>query len=134
LHAQEDNLSSVAFRLFSETMYRKHPYRFDVLGTQASVGGFSQKMLRDAYGRWFPLGDMTLAMVGDIDPARALEKATALFGAEGGGRAQAPRLPREAEIKNGPIEVYRYLSKQQSHMVVGFPGTTIDDPDRYALE
>jgi zinc protease len=134
LHAQEDNLSSVAFRLFAETMYKKHPYRFDVLGTATSVEGFTQKLLRDSYQRWFPLGDMTLAMVGDVDPVRALEKATALFGAEGGGRVQAPRLPREAEIKNGPLEVYRFLSKQQSHMVVGFPGTTIDHPDRFALE
>jgi zinc protease len=134
LHAQEDNLSSVVFRLFSETMYRKHPYRFDVLGTKTSVGRFTSKMLRDGYQRWFPLGAMTLAIVGDVDPVHALEKATALFGAEGSGRAPTPRLPRERPIKGGPIAVHRHLTRQQSHMVVGFPGTTIDDPDRYGLE
>jgi zinc protease len=134
LHAQEDNLSSVVFRLFSETLYHKHPYRFDVLGTKTSVGRFTPKLLRDGYHRWFPLGAMTLAIVGDVDPVHALEKATALFGAEGGGRAPAPRLPRERQIKGGPIMVYRHLTRQQSHMVVGFPGTTIDDPDRFGLE
>ena len=134
LHSQEDNLSSVAFRLFAESLYKKHPYRFDVLGTAASVSGFSQKMLRDAYGRWFPLADMTLAIVGDVDPARAVEKATALFGAEGTKHAAAPKVTVEPPPKGGPIEVVKYLSRQQSHIVIGFPGATIDDPDRYALE
>jgi zinc protease len=135
LHAQEDNLSSVAFRLFAENLYRKHPYRFDVLGTPTSVGSLSQRMLRDYYHRWFPIGGMTLAIVGDVDPARALEKAAALFGAEGGEKAPVPRVPRDDLVRRkGTIEVYKFLSRQQSHMVVGFPGTTIDDPDRFALE
>jgi zinc protease len=30
--------------------------------------------------------------------------------------------------------VYRYLDRRQAHLVIGFPGTTLDDPDRYALE
>jgi zinc protease len=134
LHAQEDNLSSVAFRLFAENLYKKHPYRFDVLGTPGSVGGFTQKVLRDTHARWFPLGDMTLAIVGDVDPARALEKATALFGAEGSAHAAPPKLSRETGARGGPTLVYKFLSRQQSHMVVGFPGTTIDDPDRFPLE
>src|SRR5262249_8532869 len=137
LHAQEDNLSSVTFRLFAEALYKKHPYRFDVLGTATSVAGFNQKLLHDTYNRWFPLADMTLASVGDVDPARAVEKATALFGAEGTQHAPAPKVSVEmpASTKGGgPISVFKYLTRQQSHMVVGFPGTTIDDPDRYALE
>jgi zinc protease len=134
LRTQEDNLSTVAFRLFSEALYKRHPYRMDVLGTAASVRGFSQRMLRDAYRRWFPLADMALAIVGDVDPARAVEKATALFGAEGTQPAAAPRVPREPARRVGAVNVVRHLSRQQSHMVVGFPGTTIGDPDRFALE
>src|SRR5262249_9432325 len=136
LHAQEDNLSSVTFRLFSEALYKKHPYRFDVLGTATSVAGFSQKVLRDTYKRWFPLADMTLAIVGDVDPARAVEKATALFGAEGTQHAPAPKVSVEmpsANKGNGPISVYKYLTRQQSHMVIVFPGPPIDAPDRDAL-
>jgi zinc protease len=30
--------------------------------------------------------------------------------------------------------VFRFRARQQAHMVVGFPGTTLDDPDRFALE
>ena len=138
LRAQDDNLTSVAFRLFAETMYKKHPYRFDGLGTQASVAGFSRRMLADWYARNLPLGDMTLAVVGDVDPARFIEKATGLFGGpDAGHRADgAARVAPEdfAGRAAGTVEVFRFMPRQQAHMVVGFPGTTVDDPDRYALE
>ena len=37
LRSREDNPAGVAFLLFGETLYRSHPYRFDMLGTEASV-------------------------------------------------------------------------------------------------
>src|SRR5262249_56039485 len=33
-----------------------------------------------------------------------------------------------------PLRVFRYLTKQQAHIVIGFPGTTVADPDRFPLE
>src|SRR5207248_3157549 len=80
LHAQEDSLSGVVFRLFAETLYPNHPYRFDILGTPASVAGFDRTMLKDYYARHFPLADVTIAVVGDIDPGRVIDKMTARFG------------------------------------------------------
>jgi zinc protease len=139
LHAQEDNLSSVTFRLFAETLYQKHPYRFDMLGSATSVAGLTPDVLRDYYARHMPLGDLTIAIVGDVEPAHAIEKAAALFGGENGVEKRAPAPPKVAREDlwarpKGTVEVFKFLSRQQSHMVVGFPGTTIDDPDRYALE
>src|SRR5437899_12245992 len=37
LHAREDNPAGVAFLLFAETMYRRHPYRLARLGTAARL-------------------------------------------------------------------------------------------------
>jgi zinc protease len=31
-------------------------------------------------------------------------------------------------------EVYRFLDRAQSHLVIGFPGATVSSPDRFALE
>lgn len=135
IHAQEDNLSVAVMRLFSETMYRKHPYRLDPLGTPASVGGFTRDKVRDHFSRYYPLGGLTLSVVGDVDPARVVEKATGLLGGEA-PRRPPPRPPREnvAARPRGPTEVFRFRSRQQAHMVIGFPGTTLDDPDHFALE
>src|SRR5262249_8865497 len=135
IRAQEDNLSIAVMRLFSETMYKKHPYRLDPLGTPASVGGFTRDKLRDHYTRYYPLGGLTLAVVGGVDPRRLVAKGTGLFGGEA-PRRPPPRPPREdvAARPRGPTEVFRFRARQQAHMVVGFPGTTLDDPDHFALE
>src|SRR5262249_37896333 len=134
IRAQEDNLSIAVMRLFSETMYKKHPYRLDPLGTPASVAGLTRAKVADHYARYYPLAGLTLSIVGDVDPTRVIDKATGLFGEEAGARPPA-RPPRDdAARAKGPAEVFRFRARQQAHMVVGFPGTTLDDPDRFALE
>src|SRR5207253_1941462 len=40
LRSRDDNPAGVAFLLFAETLYQKHPYRLDTLGTEASVSRF----------------------------------------------------------------------------------------------
>jgi zinc protease len=33
-----------------------------------------------------------------------------------------------------PDQVFKFLAKEQAHLVIGFGGTTFDDPDRFPLE
>src|SRR6185369_13258225 len=35
---------------------------------------------------------------------------------------------------DGPKELYRALDRAQAHLVLGFPGATVDAKDRFALE
>jgi zinc protease len=133
LSAQEDNLTSVVFRLFAETLYRKHPYRLDVLGTQKSVGAMTRRRLVDYYRRHYAAGGMTLAVVGDVDMGRTLAKVAELFESAPAAESSPPPVPPESSPAAGQ-RVFRFLTKQQSHLVVGFPGTTLADPDRFPLE
>jgi len=140
LHAQEDNLSAVVFRAFSEELYRKHPYRMDVLGTKDTVSEMTPRRLAEYYRKYYPPGDMVLSVVGDVDPTAFVAKANALFdlsdlAPRGKGRRKSPPVPVEpARSASGPVEVLRHLPKQQAHLVVGFPGTTVAAADRYPLE
>jgi zinc protease len=135
IQAQEDNLSGVAFRLFNQAFFKRHPYRLDALGTTASVSGLTRRRLVEFYRRHVAPETMTLAVVGDVDPQRVKAKVRALFG--GGGRPAQPapevatEPPRPA---GGPEQVFKFLNRQQAHIVVGFPGTTVKHPDRFALE
>jgi zinc protease len=137
IQAQEDNLSQVVFRLFQEAFYRRHPYRLDQLGTPASVGGITRRRLVEYYRRHFTPDRMTLAIVGDVDPERVNAKVRALFG---GRASDSPPPPPEIAAEPprdpaaGPEQVFKFLNKQQTHLVIGFPGSTVTHPDRYALE
>jgi zinc protease len=140
IRTQADNISSEAFRLFQQTLYKKHPYRMDVLGTAESVSGLTRKKLVDYYKRHMAPEQMTLAIVGDIDPDAVVKKARALFGAPGqkagkaGAAPDAPALPWDAKNPVPKQQVFKFQNKQQAHVVYGFPGTTIVDPDRFPLE
>jgi zinc protease len=134
IRTQEDNVSAAAFRLFAQALYRRHPYRLDALGTAESVAALSRRRIVDYYGRHVRPSGMTLAIVGDIDPEAAVKKTRALFGAAlEVPEAEAAPPPVEAGLSS-PVEVVRFLNKQQAHLVYGFSGTTVAHPDRFALE
>ena len=136
IRTRDDNVSSEAFRLFQKALFPKHPYRLDVIGTTESVTSLTRRRVVDHYRQAFPLDRLVISIVGDIDPETVVERARALFGAEPApAPTAAPALklepPRPPET---PISVERKRQKQQGHIVYGFLGTTLNDPDRYPLE
>jgi zinc protease len=137
IRSQEDNVSAEAFRLFSQTLFKKHPYRLDVLGTAASISGMTRRRMVDYYKRHVMPEQMTFAIVGDVDPQAVLLKARQLFAErpEKSGRAfPPPPEPLTDPPPSAPAQVFRFQNKQQAHVVYGFPGTTVNDPDRFPLE
>lgn len=133
--AQGDNPSQVAFRLFSEALYGDHPYARDVLGTPRSIGKLSRDDLATFYRAQYPVGNLTLVIVGDVDIDDALARIKKRFSGKV-PRAMPPRVAAPAFDNRSPAdrEVYAYLERAQAHLVVGFPGATVDAPDRFALE
>jgi len=133
--AQADNPSQVAYRLFSETLYGAHPYARDVLGT-AAIAKLSRADLLAFYRERYPVSGLVLAVVGDVDVDDVIARV----------RARFDRVPKvKPTIVSVPVpafdgrsatdrEVYRYLDRAQAQLVIGFPGATIDAPDRFALE
>ena len=139
--AQRASPSQAAFRLFSEALYGGHPYARDVLGTADSVAGLTRAELARFYRARYPVAGLTLAIVGDIELDDVVAAVTRRFGgvARGEPAASDPApdpavtaLPGERSASER--EVYRYLDRAQAHLVVGFPGATVDAPDRFALE
>lgn len=132
---KEDNLSGVAFELFGRLLYRHHPYRLDTLGTRETVSKMTHESVLAAYRERFTADRMVLAVVGDVDPQRVAELAEDAFNDL--PKAGAPMTPPAfvPETPSTTIQVARQArDKEQAHLVLGFPGTTLGHPDRYALE
>ncbi len=77
---------------------------------------------------------MVLAIIGDVNRAEVLERARTLFGAAGEGAAAVARRCRARRRPRERRRVHRTLARAQAHVVLGFQGLTLFDPDRYALE
>ncbi len=133
IRAQEDNLGQVAFRLFHSGMWKKHPYRLDPLGTSDSVAGFTRRKLLQHFRRHYAIKNLTLAVVGDVEPNRVIARVATLF--SGASEAGVPQPEVAAEPPSeGPSQVLKFLAKEQAHVVLGFPGVTFANPDRFSLE
>ncbi len=134
--ANGDNPTQVAFRVFSEALYANHPYHRDALGTERTIGSLDRTKLTAFYRDRYPISALTLAIVGDIDVDDVVARVTKRFGAV---KKTAPTLPTVEPLKldgrsAGEREVYRFLDRAQAHLVIGYPGATIDAKDRFALE
>jgi zinc protease len=133
IRAQEDNLGHVAFRLFQSTLWQKHPYRLDMLGSATSVASLTRRRLVDHYRRFYGISGLTIAVVGDVDTERLVAKVESLFGDAPAETVEALPVAPEPQ-RDQPAEVFQFLAKEQAHVVLGYPGTTLRDRDRFALE
>lgn len=134
--AQRDNPTHAAFRLFREALYGSHPYHRDGLGTPNSIKRLTAAHVADFFRTHHPVAALTLAIVGDVDIDEALAHASHRFGrikarATPPVAALAPAFDRRPASER---EVCSFLDRSQAHLVIGYPGATIDASDRFALE
>jgi zinc protease len=131
---REDNLQAKSFEIFGKALYGKHPYRFPSLGTRATVSRFDRKMLQDYYRRYAGPRAGVIGIVGDVDPDEMVEAIGSHF-----SRWESPEnkpLPGRS-LPFPPTELTEVKlekNKQQTHIVFGFLGISLRDPDVAAVE
>ncbi|RIL06317.1 MAG: insulinase family protein [Proteobacteria bacterium] len=133
LARREDRLGARVFELFGETLWRAHPYRLPILGNTETVTSFAREDLLAHHQRWVRGGNLALAVSGDVDPDAVAESISRRLGDLDGG-AFAWSQPPEEPAPDAPREVELRKDRAQAHLVVGFRGLSLHDPDRYALE
>ncbi len=133
IRQQEDDLDRMVFKLFRKTLFEKHPYRMDTLGTIDSIQSLTEKDLKEYYWKIVVPENMVLTVVGDVETKQVVLAAKKGFGDLKRGTFSPPSIPQESPLhKMRKSEIYQ--KKEQAHFVLGFLGTTLQHKDRYALE
>ncbi len=129
---QQDNLPGYTFKLLYRKLYTTHPYGMTVLGDEKTISAITRADLVAHHERFFDPSRMVLAIVGDVDTPHVLAKVKELLGNYKTKSSPLPPPPEEqhqsAIRKTGDIR-----EKEQTHIGIGFLGTTITAPDRYPL-
>jgi zinc protease len=121
IRQDEDNPGAVAVETLMSLLYgRAHPYGRRLRGTVESVEGIDRPVLQRFHAeRGVPKG-LSLAVVGDVETARAIDAARSVFGEWRGGTApeltQAPRLL----TKGRQCHVAPMMNKSQTDVAYGF--------------
>jgi zinc protease len=97
------------------------------------VAALTRRRILTYFRRHYGVGNLTLAIVGDVDPERVVAKLASLLSGAAPQEAEPPEIAEEP-VAAAPDEVFKFLAKEQAHVVIGFAGTTFDSPDRFPLE
>jgi zinc protease len=133
IKTREDHPSGVAFRLFNRALYGAHPYHLDQQGELQSVEKLDPAALKAAHSARLQGKGLVVSAVGEMDPDKVLALCRERFGtlpAGTGGRPQHAKLTPPS----APVLAHQDAKKAQAHVVYGFLGVRIDEPERYALE
>lgn len=131
LRAEKESPSAIADKAFFAAVYGDHPYASPSLGTEESVAALSRKDAIDFHQRYYAGKNAVIALTGAIDREQAEKIATRIVAGLPAGEA-APALPPVTMPKqaNG---VHIHYPSAQTHILMGQPGITRDDPDYFPL-
>jgi zinc protease len=133
LKNREDELAQIAFDLFYQTVFTSHPYRFPVLGNEETIRALQREQINDYYRQLLNPQQLVVSVVGDVATDQIVEHFRAALESlptKPGETALPPHEPRPTAPRTARKEV----EKQQAHIVLGFQGASLSDPDRYALK
>lgn len=121
----------LADRAFMSAIYPDQPYGQPGDGSPESIAGLTRADLVAFHDSHYRAADMALAIMGDIDRAGAEKLAEELASGLPQGAAPQP-LPNVADLPAGKEVVIPHPASQ-SHILIGQPGMTRDDPDYFPL-
>lgn len=134
IRAQRDHLLQSAAKAMRAGLFGSSGYGLDTQGSDESVSKLSQKQLQDFHQSLTVPSNCILAIYGDISPEKVRAAVEKAFGAWNTGPANAVLDGRPTPRREGIHRITETRDKKQAVMVMGYPGTTLHDGDRYALE
>lgn len=130
LAQQAQNPGSVGSKAFYAALYGDHPYASWPDGTPESVRALDRATVVGFHRRYYVAGNAVLVLVGAISREQAQALAGRLTAELPAGQA-APDLPEVVPAAPGARDIA--FDSAQTHVLVGMPLLTRDDPDYFAL-
>ncbi|MBI3910512.1 MAG: insulinase family protein [Armatimonadetes bacterium] len=132
--AAADPLSVVTQKLY-EAAFERHPYRLDTHGLVRTIHTLNLDALRTWYERYYHPANMSVVVVGDVDPETIARLVQAAFEAGGAARAAPEPLP-EPELAGAQAKRQEEVTPfAGSYIGLAFPAPSVADvPDVYAMD
>ncbi|MHC1764753.1 MAG: M16 family metallopeptidase [Verrucomicrobiia bacterium] len=133
IKAQRDHLLTSASRAMRRALYGDQGYGLDAQGSEETVSAIKAPEVLELYRDLVRPNNCVLAIYGDVDTASTVAAVEKIFAQWQPGLAFPgdPSGPRPVE---GRQRVVEHRDKKQAVIVIGFPGVSLHDPERYALE
>lgn len=132
LDARNDS-KQIAAELLMQTVYRVHPRRYPVQGYADLFEAITLENVKDFYASRYVPNNQVVVVVGDVSVEHVLAEITQAWGTIPRGPELCPCSPEEpAQI--APRHAFREVPGKTCRALFAWPGTTLTDPDAYALD
>lgn len=134
LREGQDDPATISIDLLHEDLYgSRHPYGLNVKGSVAGLAAIQREHLVGYHGRCLVPDALRIAIVGDVEPARALDEVAAAFGDWHAAPAPlAPVAPPPAR-QGRSMRRHEMPGKVQADIGYGFTTIRRMDPRYYAF-
>jgi zinc protease len=131
IEQRKQSPGALADEAFYEAVFQDHPYGTMPSGYEETVKSLTVADLKAFYDRYFVASNATIAIVGNLDRAKAEQVANRAVAKLKKGEP-APALPKVDALEKA-AEVKVAHPSSQTHILLGQPGMHRGDPDYYAL-
>ena len=136
LQERQQSPGDIADDAFMAAVYAGHPYGTPTPGTEASLKKMQRSDIVDFHRRYYVGRNATVAIVGALDRGAAERLAWALVKDLKDGRAApllSPVALHPADTGNSARTIKIEHPSTQTHILIGQPGMSRDDPDYFPL-
>lgn len=131
LQGEKQSPGAIASRAFYKALYQDHPYASMPEGDEDVIPHLTVKSLQKFYQQYYVARNATVVLVGAVDREQAEAIAEQLLQGLPEGQMAAPK-PSVSALEKGETIVIDHPSTQ-THLMMGQPGISRDDPDYFPL-
>ncbi len=132
IQARKDQLLQTCSRTMRRKLFGSGGYGLDNLGSEESVSAITPDSLKAFHKERIAPQHGVIVVFGDIDSAKIRSAIETTLGQWTNPDATAPIVDYQPQSEPGDhVEI---KDKQQAVVVMGFPGVSMTDPDRHALD
>ncbi len=128
---KKDNPAQIASNRFMEGLFKGHPYSRDVLGQPEQLQTLSAKAASDWWKDVLVNGRKHFVLCGAVDRDEWVSAITDYCKKQ---KSVAHDKKFAFSYPKEELHLFEKADKEQSHLIVGYPGLTLTDSDRYILQ
>lgn len=132
IRAREDSPGQLVSQMFTHMMFKGHPYERDMYGTAESVKPLKKSDVEQHLRKQAMSSNLMIAVAGQVDPEAWVERLTKATAVLPEGKSLTATFKHTGPEKDE--RGFRELKREQSHIIIGYKGLTLDDPRRYTLQ
>ncbi|MEH1809073.1 M16 family metallopeptidase [Nostoc sp.] len=133
IRSQKEQPFNVAFEQMRQVMYQNHPYSMSVLGDETTMSCLTRADLVEYHETYFRPDNVVISIAGRVTPTDAAALVEEVF-ADWQSPSQALPILNLPEIKVEPQVRLKPIQTQQSIVMLGYLGTSVNSVDYAALK